>query len=67
MTLDPKFSAYINVNNLDNIYREFFIQAQSVGISEQIEMKNRCFKDLYNILEESVYKFYELFTLGLST
>jgi hypothetical protein len=70
-SFDHRFSAYINVNNLDSIYRDFFIQGypnsgSGFSLQEQIEIKNRCFKDLYNILEESVFKFYEIFTMSLS-
>jgi len=32
-----------------------------------MELKNRCFKDMYNILEDAVYKFYDLFTTSLAT
>jgi hypothetical protein len=44
------------VSNLDNLYRDFFAQNP-----KDLEAKNRCFKELYNILESSVFKFYDLF------
>lgn len=60
---DQKFCSLINVNNLDHIYREYFSHTfSSTAGSEQTEYKNRLFKDLYNIIEDSVYKFYEIFT-----
>lgn len=63
--LDQKFNTFIvNVNTLDSLYRDFFnstvvdpSRSQSV-----VEVKNRCFKDLYNLIEESVVKFYEIYT-----
>ncbi len=53
---DQRFnSTFLNVNSLETLYRDFFKPN-----SDQIEVKNRCFKDLYNMIEESVLKFYEL-------
>eukprot|EP00347_Sterkiella_histriomuscorum_P008839 403343541 len=60
---DQKFCSLINVNLLDIIYKDFF-QSQTSGYSasqDQIEQKNRCFKDVYNMLEDSVLKFYDIF------
>jgi hypothetical protein len=59
--LDQKFNSLIvNVNNLESLYRDFFnSQSTQGGI---IEIKNRCFKELYGLVEESIMKVYELFT-----
>ena len=49
--LDQKFSTFVvNVNTLDSLYRDFF-DSQTTDPSRfqsVIEVKNRCFKDLYN-------------------
>lgn len=58
MPVNSKFNSYINVSNLDTLYRDFFSTASK---DQSLEVKNRCFKELYNILESSVFKFYELF------
>eukprot|EP00347_Sterkiella_histriomuscorum_P019994 403339503 len=90
---DQRFSQYINVSALEQIYKEFFNQSVSSGHSSQstslantqnqigsnfgfnglhsvgnfnqlhsvLEQKNRSFKDLYNLLEEATFKFYDLF------
>ena len=44
---------------LDTLYRDFF--KQQYPQEKSVEVKNRCFKDLYNMIEESVVKFYELY------
>lgn len=56
--VDTKFSAFVNLGMVDVIYRDFFVQG---SLMQQVEAKNRCFKDLYNILEESIAKFHNLF------
>ncbi len=69
MRLDQKFNTFIlNVNHLDTLYSDYFkspshfpgttpLEKQSA----QLELKNRCFKDLYNLVEESVTKVFELY------
>lgn len=62
---DEKFGKYLNVGSLDNIYTEYFSSDKNlnsvVGFEKIMLNKNRCFKDLYNILEESMIKFFEIF------
>jgi hypothetical protein len=59
----------INLNLLESLYRDFFkssISSMTQG-ERLIEVKNRCFKDLYNIIEESIVKFYELYVDSMAT
>jgi hypothetical protein len=65
---DTQFNTMIiNVNSLEALYREFFkTQHQHGGYNDKQESslegnKSRCFKDLYNMIEESTIKFYELY------
>ncbi len=54
---------------MDSLYREFFsdILKLPAGLSVTdkhsalLEHKNRNFKDLYNLIEESILKFYDLY------
>ncbi len=58
-----KFSKLFNINSLDKIYREYFTQSLSTRVAAQdvIDAKNRNFKDLYNLIEDSILIFYEIF------
>jgi hypothetical protein len=58
---DGKFCQLINISLLDDIYKDFFKSSKSVGQSELVEAKNRSFKDLFNMMEDAVVKFYEIF------
>jgi len=54
---------------LDCLYREFFSENLKLpaGLSAAdkhtalLEHKNRNYKDLYNLIEESILKFYDLY------
>jgi hypothetical protein len=55
---------------LENLYKDFFKdnnKSLSSGLTQaekhtsMIETKNRIFKELYTMIEESVIKFYELY------
>lgn len=43
---------------MESLYREFF---------KNNEIKDRCFKDLYNAMEASASKFFELYSECLAT
>jgi hypothetical protein len=68
--LDQSFNSFVfNVNTLDGLYKEYFTEnlkmppglTQSEKNAALIEHKNRNFKDLYNLIEESMMKFYDLY------
>jgi predicted peroxiredoxin len=57
MKNDPKFGTLmVNVNVLETLYRDYFKASDN-----QQEVRNRCFKHLYNLIEESATKCFELY------
>lgn len=62
------------MRTLDSLYRDFFADNLKLpaGLSPSdkhtalLEHKNRSFKDLYNLIEESILKFYDLYVEALS-
>ena len=70
MKTDQKFNTFIfNVSTLDSLYKEYFSEGSKLppGMTQSernasiLEIKNRNFKDLYNIIEESILKIYDLY------
>jgi hypothetical protein len=57
------------VSTLDSLYKEYFSEGSKLppGMTQSernasiLEIKNRNFKDLYNIIEESILKIYDLY------
>ncbi len=57
------------MRTLDSLYRDFFADNLKLpaGLSASdkhcalLEHKNRNFKDLHNLIEESILKFYDLY------
>ena len=54
------------MSSLDSLYKEFFSNPNQTS-NQQIELKNRCFKDLYNLIEDCTFKFYDLYVSYNST
>ena len=53
---DARFSSsFLSVSALETLYRDFFKSGA------EVEVKSRCFKDLYNLIEEAALRFYELY------
>jgi hypothetical protein len=46
--------------SLDSIYSEFFKQGGK-NSQDLLDLKTRCFKDLYNLVEELIGKFHEIY------
>ncbi len=59
---DESFSSFINFGSLDTLYSQFF----KSDSGDSIDAKNRCFKRLYNLFEENITKFHDLFVANTS-
>ena len=52
---EPRFADFINLNCVQAIYEKFFSH------NAHPELQSRCFKELYNLIEECASKCHELF------
>ena len=60
MRLDTKFNTLVNCNNLEALEKDFFAQGIKT-LPEQIESKNKCFKELLTLFEEALLSFFQVF------
>ena len=63
---DESFSSLLSLGSLEAIYTEFFKTSNGLSSMEQLDSKNRAFKDLFNIYNESLGKFHEMFVSNSS-